>query len=125
MKLGELLKQYRSEHDLSLRDFAKISGISNSYLSMLETGRHPRSGRPIVPTITKLNQIAQAMGIRIDDLVALLDDMPVRIDGDAGDVPELILTSTEKELIYAFRKMSTAERAIILRSVGIENTKGV
>ena len=77
MKLGEILREYRKDHGLSLRDFAKISGVSNSYLSMLETGRQPSSGRPIVPTLTKLNQIAAAMNISLDDLIAAVDDTPV------------------------------------------------
>ena len=77
MRLGEIIKRYREENGLSLRDFAKKSGVSNSYLSMLETGRQPQSGRPIVPTLTTLNKIASAVGMRIDDLIAAVDDMPV------------------------------------------------
>ena len=29
MTLGELVKKYRTEHELSLRDFSRLSGISN------------------------------------------------------------------------------------------------
>lgn len=36
MTLGELVKKYRTEHELSLRDFSRLSGISNGYISMLE-----------------------------------------------------------------------------------------
>lgn len=70
MKIGEIIKKYRKEHGLSLRDFSRISGVSNSYLSMLESGRSPRSDRPIVPTLTKLNQIAAAMGISVNELIS-------------------------------------------------------
>lgn len=82
MKIGEIIKKYRDEHGYSLREFSRISGVSNSYLSMLESGRHPRTGRPIVPTLTKINQIADAMGIGVDDLINVMDDTPVRFDSD-------------------------------------------
>lgn len=39
MKIGEIIKKYRDEHGYSLREFSRISGVSNSYLSMLESGR--------------------------------------------------------------------------------------
>lgn len=117
MTIGEILKQYREEHGYSLRDFSKISGVSNSYLSMLESGRHPRSGRPIVPTLTKLNQIAEAMGITIDNLIGIMDDTPVNFDDDAS---ALRLTALEREIITRFRLLPEGEKNLILRAVGIE-----
>lgn len=116
MKIGEILKTYREEHGYSLREFAKLSGVSNSYLSMLESGRHPRSGRPIVPTLTKLNQIAAAMGIGVDDLIANMDDTPVRFD----DAPSFRLSALEKEIISRFRLLPDGEKNMILRSLGLD-----
>lgn len=96
MRLGEIIKRYREENGLSLRDFAKKSGVSNSYLSMLETGRQPQSGRPIVPTLTTLNKIASAVGMRIDDLIAAVDDMPVSVNEEAG-APAAVINGRLKE----------------------------
>ncbi len=115
MKIGEIIKQYRNEHGYSLREFSKLSGVSNSYLSMLESGKHPRSGRPIVPTLTKLNQIADAMGLRIDDLISAMDDTPVKID-DGG----FYVSSLEKQIILRFRDLPDGERNMLLRSLGLE-----
>lgn len=36
MTLGEFIRKYRSEHDLSQRQFALKCGLSNGYISMLE-----------------------------------------------------------------------------------------
>jgi transcriptional regulator with XRE-family HTH domain len=80
MTLGELIKQYRIDNDLGLRDLAQRAGMSNSYLSMLETGRKSSTKQPIVPTLTKLNQLADAMGLRVDDLIAMIDDIPIELD---------------------------------------------
>lgn len=117
MKLGDIIKKYREDHGLSLRAFSDLSGVSNSYLSMLESGKHPRSGRPIVPTLTKLNQLANAMGLRVDDLIQEMDDMPVKIDGDFS------LSPLEKQIIMRFRLLPDGERNMILRSLGLEEEK--
>ena len=117
MKLGDIIKKYREDHGLSLRAFSDLSGVSNSYLSMLESGKHPRSGRPIVPTLTKLNQLADAMGLRVDDLIQEMDDMPVKIDDD------FFLSPLEKQIIMRFRLLPDGERNMILRSLGLEEEK--
>ena len=36
MKIGEYIRQYREENKLSQREFAKMCGLSNAYISMLE-----------------------------------------------------------------------------------------
>lgn len=84
MTLGELIKQYRKDNGLSLRDLAQRARISNSYLSMLENGRKSSTKQPIVPTLTKLNQLADAMGLRVDDLVAMIDDIPIDLDNSGS-----------------------------------------
>ena len=35
MNLGEIIKEYRQEHNLSLQDFANKIGTSRSYIHML------------------------------------------------------------------------------------------
>lgn len=117
MQLGDIIKKYREDHGLSLRAFSDLSGVSNSYLSMLESGKHPRSGRPIVPTLTKLNQLADAMGLRVDDLIQEMDDMPVKIDGNFS------LSPLERQIIIRFRLLPDGERNMILRSLGLEEEK--
>jgi len=68
-KLGNLLKQIAREKQLSLRDFAKILGISHAYVSKLIAGIDPRTNNQINPTITVLLKIADALEIpRIDFL---------------------------------------------------------
>lgn len=118
MKLGELIREYRRSHGLSLRDFSEVSGISNSYLCMLESGVHPRSGKPIVPTLTKLNQLATAMNIGIDDLIASVDDMNVSL---SDEVHDYYLTLEERELIEAYRSASLDDRRLISYVLKLKN----
>lgn len=125
MKLGAVLKNYREENGLSLRDFAKKSGVSNSYLSMLETGRQPQSGRPIVPTLTTLNKLAAAMCMRVDDLIAIVDDMPVSIKEDTAPAAvSFDLSPLECDLITRFRALPDGEKNFVLRSLGLPELSG-
>lgn len=41
MTLGEVIKKYREDHDLSMADFAELSGMSKAYVSLLEKGTRP------------------------------------------------------------------------------------
>lgn len=121
MKIGELVRQYRHEHNLSLRDFADISGISNGYLCLLEHGYHPKTKKPIVPTLTKLNQIAAAMHIGVDDLIASVDDMNVSLSDDPND---FVLSMEERELIISFRSAPADARRAIAYILKLKNGGG-
>ena len=74
MRLGEIIKKYRTEHEMSMSEFAKISGLSKQYVSVLEQGKHPTSGKSVAPSLIIIKKVAIAMGIPFDDLFAMLDD---------------------------------------------------
>lgn len=73
MFLGEVIKKYREEHDLSLRAFANRCGLSYTYISMLEKNKDYRTGKPIAPTVDSVKYIAKAMNMSIDNLLKILD----------------------------------------------------
>lgn len=74
MKIGEYIKQYREENQLSQREFAKKCGLSNAYISMLEKGVNNSTGEPSAPSMKVYYQIAQAMGISLQTLMEAVDD---------------------------------------------------
>ena len=74
MFLGEIIKKYRKENNLSLRAFASKCGLSYTYISMLEKNIDYRTGKPIAPTLVSVKYISNAMNIPIDDLLKMLDD---------------------------------------------------
>jgi len=122
MRLGELIKKYREEHGYSLRKFAEISGISNAYLSMLENGRYPSSDRPVVPTLTKLNQIASAMNMRVDDLIATIEDMPISI----GNTPAAAALNSEDIIIaIAYHEADSVDREMVRRILKVNEKKDI
>lgn len=74
MFLGEIIKQYRTEHELSQRDFAKQCKLSHTYIAALEKNIDSRTGKPIAPTLDSVKNISKAMNIDIDTLLHILDD---------------------------------------------------
>lgn len=90
MTLGEIIIQYRKEHDLSQRQFALQCGVSNGYISMLEDGVNRKTGKPITPTIPKLKLVASGMGMTLHDLFDKAEDMDVSFAGEEEDTSPIV-----------------------------------
>lgn len=75
-KLGNFLKGYRDTHDLSLRNFAALSGLSHTYIEKIEKGSDPRSGKPVVPTINTLQALAKATGKTLLEILQIAGYVP-------------------------------------------------
>lgn len=80
MKIGDLIRHYRDEHGFSQRQFANQCGLSNGYISILEKGENPKTGKPVVPTLPQLKKLADGMGISVMELLDQVEDMPIDID---------------------------------------------
>lgn len=72
MTLGDVISNYRREHGMSMADFSKISGISKAYISMLEKNKTQRGEEP-APSIEMYRNVADAIGIDVDELVRMVD----------------------------------------------------
>lgn len=79
MNLGNLIIEYRNNHDLSQRQFANLCGLSNGYISILEKGINPNTGKPVTPTLPQYQKLACGMGLSLSELFEQIDDMPVDI----------------------------------------------
>jgi repressor LexA len=73
MTLGEYIREYRKEHNMSLRDFAELADLSPQYISNIEKGIN-NDGKPLSPTMTTYNKIAKATGISEGKLLSSVDD---------------------------------------------------
>ena len=99
MKLGEILEEYRSTHNLSQRRFATMCNLSNGFMSMLERGINNHTGEPITPTLDTLNKISMGMGIPLDSLLRSLDSNQCI----SLEPTEFSLTTHEQSVITAYR----------------------
>lgn len=82
MLLKEIITQYRAANGLSQRAFAAKCNVTNGYISMLENGKNPTTGKPVVPSLTKLSNIAEGMGITLHQLLQSVDDMEIDISNN-------------------------------------------
>ena len=115
MKLGEIIKNYRTENDISMREFAKKADMSNAYVSMLEKGVDGR-GKKIVPSIETINKVARACNMTFEALFNQLDgDFPVRVNSQSN------LTDNEALFIEAYRKADAQTQEMIKRLLAYNN----
>lgn len=68
MKFEEILLAARKKRNLSLRDASALIGISHTYLSALEKGFDPRSGKAPVPSQQVLLKICKAYELDYDKI---------------------------------------------------------
>lgn len=73
MTLGEFIQKYRAEHELSYRAFGALTGLSTSYVIILETGIN-NDGKPVSPTMATYKKIASGLGMSEMELLSVVDD---------------------------------------------------
>ena len=54
--------------------FAKMSGVSKAYISVLEKNKRPKTGKPVTPSISIIKNIAETMNISFNELINMLED---------------------------------------------------
>lgn len=74
MLLGDIIKQYRCEHNLSQRDFAKKCELSHTYIAALEKKVDSRSGKKIAPTVDAVKNISKGLNMPLQELLNIIDD---------------------------------------------------
>ena len=114
MTLGEYLKQYRDAHDLSQRQFAALCGVSNGYISMLEKGENPKTGEPITPTMQSVVSIARGMGMTMQELLSVVDDLYLDLTENEKQPPAGELSEDEVILLQAYRALPEHEKQNVL-----------
>lgn len=86
MKIGEWLKLYREQHNLSMQALADLCGFSKAYINVLEKGINPKTGKPISPTMQTFEKIARGTKTDVDTLLKILDgDQPITLNAPASD----------------------------------------
>jgi len=83
--LGDVIRQQREMHELSLRQLAQLTGISNPYLSQIERGRRD-------PSAAVVDAIADALDSTTE---RLYEAAGIRSDGDGGDEENPVVAAIE------------------------------
>jgi transcriptional regulator with XRE-family HTH domain len=63
IEFGKQVRERRKALRISIRKLAEDSGISPSYVSAIESGRNPATGRPPEPSIGVVERLSKTLGI--------------------------------------------------------------
>jgi transcriptional regulator with XRE-family HTH domain len=108
--LGGFIRMQRRLADMSLREMASLTSVSNAYLSQIERGLHQ-------PSLRVLRSIAQALSIAPEDLLRRANFIAPKDgseDGAAGDeAPRAELADTEAAIL-ADPRLTPEQREALL-----------
>lgn len=102
--LGEFIKSQRRLAQLSLRELAERTNISNPYLSQIERGLHE-------PSIRILKSISNALNVSLGSLLSQL--------GQAEDSPALVKETHHSQVetaIYSDPRLSQYHKEVLVAS---------
>jgi len=120
MQLRDLIRSYRNSHSLSQRQFAAQCDLSNGYISILEKGLNPSTGKPVTPTLPQLKKLADGMSLSLADLLEQVDDMPIELASADFAAPltiassPIVFSNDEVALIRKFRCLDDRGQAAVL-----------
>ena len=95
--LGAFIRQQRELMQLSLRELARMSQVSNAYLSQIERGLHE-------PSVRVLQAVSEALAVPVEEMLATTQ--PAGWDRLADDAVEVA--------IRADRRLSRAQKEALL-----------
>lgn len=90
MFLGEIIKQFREENNMTMETFAAKAGLSKGYISMLEKNKNPKSSKQLLPSIDTFKKAAKVMSMSADDLIRMTDGSQlVRLNQNEYDLSNI------------------------------------
>lgn len=70
-QINEFLKELRERRHMTLRMASEKSGLSHSYISSLENGKHPQTKAPINPSPESLKKLSEAYNYPYEELMRI------------------------------------------------------
>jgi transcriptional regulator with XRE-family HTH domain len=107
--LGAFIREQRKQANLSLRQLAERTRLSNPYLSQVERGLHQ-------PSVRVLRAISDALNLSAETLLTqagLLDALAGGADTDPADVGEPDVPDTERA-IRADKRLTEDQKSALL-----------
>ena len=116
--LGAFIREQRKRANLSLRQLAELTSLSNPYLSQVERGLHQPSVRVLKAISDALNVSAETLLVQaglIDAIATSAADGKVGAKGagDAGEAKAADVPGTE-DAIRADKRLSDEQRAALI-----------
>jgi transcriptional regulator with XRE-family HTH domain len=113
MKIGRIVQNYLDESGMSQRQFAKKCGLSNGYISMIVNGANPKTGKPLVPSLSALMCLSRGIGISFDELLTKADDISINVSLPTSDA----ISPDEQMLLDIFRLVPEDQKDLVLSMI--------
>ena len=111
MNLGEYFKRCREASKRTQPDVAGEVGIEQSYMSKLESGKS-------IPSNDVFNSLVRVYGIKIDDLIAQLDEAEIARLGELTEITK-VLSQTKSQRSDSAKQYSLAGLALLVMGIGL------
>ena len=118
MKLSEIVKQYRENHRISQRTFAKHCDLSNSLIANVERELNT-AGKPFTPSFETIQKIANGMGLSASDLMLQMDDMEIYIS-PVDEIRDELKENMELRMLLSDASDLTKDQLKLLRKIAQE-----
>lgn len=108
--LGAFIREQRKQANLSLRQLAEKTSLSNPYLSQVERGLHQ-------PSVRVLKAISDALNLSAETLLAqagLIDAMAGGKAGDRAEGPDQAAVPGTEQAIRADRRLSEDQKSALI-----------
>jgi transcriptional regulator with XRE-family HTH domain len=105
--LGGFIRMQRRLADMSLREMASLTSVSNAYLSQIERGLHQ-------PSLRVLRSIAQALSIAPDELLRRANFIPSRGDASGDGAGRAAAAPDTEAAIAADPRLTPGQREALL-----------
>jgi transcriptional regulator with XRE-family HTH domain len=107
--LGAFIRERRKQANLSLRQLAELTSLSNPYLSQIERGLHQ-------PSVRVLKAISDALNLSAETLLAqagLIDAIAAGADAGTAATDQASVPDTE-QAIRADRRLSEDQKSALI-----------
>ncbi len=119
-KISNYVRETRLDKNLTVTNVVNNCSLSRSYINMIESGRNPKTNKPIIPTLETVEQLCKGLGVSKIEFLTKVGFIDTR-----DDDPLLNYNMTLEELItyktavsnIAFDQLSFDEREHILTAV--------
>jgi transcriptional regulator with XRE-family HTH domain len=110
--LGAFIREQRKRANLSLRQLAELTSLSNPYLSQVERGLHQ-------PSVRVLRAISDALNLSAESLLAqagLIDAIagPADARADAGAAADETAVPDTEQAIRADKRLSDDQKSALI-----------
>ena len=111
MTLGDIIAEFREQHQISMDAFAEMSGISKGYISMLERNKTHRGEEPS-PSYEMYKNVAKTINLDVDELIRMVEGkILLRVEDEQGVFSSL--TPSEQRVGLAYGKASLRDQRTV------------